>query len=118
MAWTVVVRGAGTVSRERHPDLDSALTALEAAARAHERAPERGPVELRVRRFEPVEQIVARVEVRGPQRVAPSVRAGVDVRGDGSVEAWRGRLSRRAVASADGDSPYAALRRELEGLSV
>ena len=68
-------------------------------------------MELRYKTFEPVEQVAHRLELRGPRRV----HAGIDVRGDGSVEAWTGRLRRRLVPQQPGESAYAALRRTVEG---
>ena len=62
-----------------------------------------------IRRLEPVQIVVARLELSGPGRL----RAGVDVRGDGSSEAFTGRLRRRVLEQRPGEDPYEALRRAV-----
>ncbi len=98
------------VERERAEDLQGALMTLEGRGRelsAQARVPAAGGT--LVRRFEPVQQVFGRIELSGPG----GLRAGVDVRGDGSVEAFTGRLRRKLVREEDGESPYDALRRVL-----
>ena len=101
----------GKVERSRFETLQDALDAI--AVRAAELArtadaePEGGGL---MRRIEPVQQVVARLEVAGPHRL----RGGVDVRGDGSSEAWTGRVSRTVVAQREGEDAAAALRRALD----
>ena len=106
MSWRVTYRREGRVEKLRADSLDEAMALLEARARTESR---REVVDVRVRRFEPVQQVAARAEVIGPERI----RAGIDVRGDGSAEAWTGRVRRRLVEQQPGEDAYAALRRVL-----
>jgi hypothetical protein len=97
------------VSRERFDDLDSALDALEQHGRAIEQGVDPTPItSLLGRDYTPVQQVRARLELRGPR-----LRAGVDVRGDGSSEAFTGRLGRTLVEQRRSESPYDALRRSI-----
>lgn len=109
--YTVTVRRRANVERERHAELSDALAALERCGRALEQDAHARPVGgTLIRRMEPVQQVVARVEVAGPGRL----RGGVDVRGDGSSEAFTGRIRRRLVEQQQGETPYDALRRVLK----
>jgi hypothetical protein len=108
--YTLTVRSGAKVERERFDALDEALDALERRGRELARgANSRAAGGRLMRRIEPVQQVVARLELSGPGRL----RAGVDVRGDGSSEGFTGRLRRTLVAQRDGESAYDALRREL-----
>jgi len=113
MGYRVVVRHGPKVDKHGADTLDAALAWLEQRARAAAAGPRRETVDLRVRRFEPVQQVAARAELRGG-----GVRAGIDVRGDGSAEAWTGRLRRQVVEPRAGEDAYAALRRVLQSTSV
>lgn len=113
--FRVIVRHGSAVRRARLATLDEALDHVEAEAREVARTSRPAPVELRVRRYAPGDQVVARIEVTGPQRLAPSVRAGIDVRGDGRMTAHVGRTRREAVEERDDETALAALRRQLLG---
>ena len=108
--YTITVRSGGRVERERADGLEAALAALERRGRELQGGSRAKPTGGgMMRRFEPVQQVVGRIELAGPGRV----RVGVDVRGDGSAEAFTGRVRRTLVRQADGESPYEALRRVL-----
>ena len=62
-----------------------------------------------MRRFEPVQQVVARLELAGPR----GLRGGLDVRGDGSTEAFTGRMRKQLVAQRAEESAHEALVRAL-----
>ena len=61
-----------------------------------------------MRSYEPHELVGLRAEIAGR-----GVHAGVDVRGDGTAEAFTGRVRRALVTREPGESPYDALRRLL-----
>jgi hypothetical protein len=89
------------------------LAELQARVGEIAQATTRRPAETRLRRYGPDEQVVARLELAGPERRLANTHAGVDVRGDGSTEAYVGRVRRRAVAREHDEDSVAALRRAL-----
>ena len=106
--YRVKIRNGPKVENERFDDLDAALSEIEARGSELARDSHTDAVggEL-MRRIEPVQQVTARIQLAGPRRL----RAGVDVRGDGSAEAWTGWLRRKVIEQQSGESPYDALRR-------
>ena len=102
------MRAGAKVRSVRVESLDGAIAVAEREAREAAAAPRRKPVNMRMRTFEPVQQVAARIEVRGP-----GARGGLDVRGNGDVEAWTGGWRRRVVEQQGRETAYAALRRAL-----
>jgi hypothetical protein len=110
VSYRVTVRAGSEVQRERHDDLGEALDAIERRGRELAREADARPVGGRLmKRLEPMQQVMARLELAGPGRM----RAGVDVRGDGSSEAFTGKLRRRLIEQRRGESAFEALRRAL-----
>jgi hypothetical protein len=102
------------VKRHRFASLGEALDVLEEQGLTLAKdAVSTDSVDLKYKRYEPVQLVAARIELAGPQRLLPKVRAGIDVRGDGSIEAYRGRVQREIVEQRGRESPCGALRRAL-----
>lgn len=104
------MRTGGKVRQERFAELAAALDALEREGHSLQGRADRDAVGgALMRRFEPEQQVTARLELSGPKRL----RAGVDVRGDGSAVTFTGRVRRRIVERESGESAYDALRRAI-----
>jgi hypothetical protein len=109
-SYTVTTRAGAKVRKQRFDGLDEALAALERiAAELADGADGRPAGGFLIRRLDPVQQVVGRIELAGPGRL----RAGVDVRGDGSSEAFLGRVRRRLIEQQARETPFDALRRVL-----
>jgi hypothetical protein len=113
--WKLTVRSGPRVEHSRYAELGEALDALERRAGELAMRTPRASVDTKVKRFDPIQQVSARIELSGPERLLPNVRAGVDVRGDGSIEAYTGRIRREVVKQRTGESAYKALRRAVDG---
>jgi hypothetical protein len=107
--WTLTTRVSGEVERERFDSLREAVDALE---RKGHRLQGQADAEVvggsLMRRYEPGDQVTARLEISGR-----GLRTGVDVRGDGRAVPFTGRLVRGEIARHEGENAYDALRRSL-----
>jgi hypothetical protein len=113
VSWQVIVRTGPRVQKQRAGSLDEALELLETETRVAANTVRRPDVDVRFRRYTPAQQVAVRAELRGP-----GPRAGFDIRGDGSVQAWTGRMRRRLVEPEGDETVYEALRRALQSTSV
>ena len=111
--WQVVVRTGPRVEKQRAGSLEEALELLETETRVAANMERRAEVDVRYRTYGPGDQVATRAELRGP-----GPRAGFDVRGDGTVQAWTGLIRRRVVEPVDGETVFEALRRELQSTKV
>ena len=101
----MTVRVGPKTTRSRFDGLESALAAVEAQAR--ELTPQT-PTRKRYR-FEPAQQVIARLELAGPDRA----KAGLDIHGDGAQVPFTGRFRRRPVETRHNETAAGALRRVL-----
>ena len=116
--WRVTVRNGPSVEKLRCETLPEALDALEQRARAVADGNGLDEIDLHVRRYRPEDQVAARAELKGPQRLRPIIHAGIDVHGDGSVVAWSGGVRREQITMVGGETAYAALRRAVQSTRV
>ena len=109
MSFRLTVRYSAThgakVDHEQFDDLDDALTGLSRRLDWLAGDARRKHVDLGVREFDPVQQVAARLEVAGPGRLRPKHAGGIDIRGDGSLEAYTGRVKRVVVELENGETP-------------
>jgi hypothetical protein len=104
----VTVREGARVEKLRCGSLEEALSEVESRGRELSRTTRAEPVDTKLLgRFEPRQQVAARLQL--------GRRGGVDIRGDGSAEAYTGWLRRRLIEQHGDESPYDALRRQLLG---
>ena len=114
--WTLTVRNGPRVERTRFGTLGETLGALE--QRVEDLAPgaRRHALQFAGRRYDPARQVAVRLEVTGPGGgLRGRARGGVDLRGDGSMEAYTGRLRRSLVRLREGETPYEGLLWTLRG---
>jgi hypothetical protein len=108
--YRLTVRRRGATERRRFGTLSAAVDALEAALDLLTPGERRTTEHALVRELTPVAQVAVRAEIAGPR----GIRGGVDLRGDGSTEAFTGRVRRRVVERVPGETASEALRRALD----
>ena len=106
--YKLVLRLGSRVEKERHESLDGALASMAARMPQVSRRPSTRAI---ARDYEPQQQVAGRIELHGPS----GTHGGIDVRGDGSAEAYVGWIRKRLAEQREGESAVDALRRELSG---
>jgi hypothetical protein len=111
-AWKLTIRQGSDVERERFEDLDTALGEMKRRAEAMRREGNLEQVAA-LRDFAPGDRVHARLEISGKGLLLPPT-AGIDVRGDGSMVAFRGSVRRQEIESKRDQTVFDALRRALD----
>ena len=97
------------MQRERFSTLPDALEHLEGTLRPIAARTDRPAARVFAREIDPSAQVAVRGEIAGPGGLS----VGVDVHGDGSCSAFRGKWRRRAIEPGDREDSFQALRRVL-----
>lgn len=111
--YTLKVREGSQVTRQRFAAPDELFEAVERISEEMSDRADRQPVKSMFRDYEAIELVHGRVEVSIATGRFKHRRGGVDVRRDGSIEAYVGRTNRTVVEPTPGETIPQALRREL-----
>jgi hypothetical protein len=111
--WTLTVRDGPRVAHKRYETLGETVDAMERELDELAPAARRRAIQVVGKRFDAKRQVAVRAEIAGPGGWGSAPRGGVDMRGDGSTEAYTGRLRRKLVKLQSGETPYEGLRRAL-----
>ena len=106
--YTLAIQQEGSSKTERFDSLEDALAGLQAELNSAGPGARRETVNAFVREYQPDELVAMRLEIRGG-----GLCGGIDLRGDGSEEAYTGRIRRKAIAPEPGENTVSALRRTL-----
>lgn len=112
-SWKLTVRNGAEVDHERFDDVGEAVAQMRERALAirAEGPPKAASL---VRKFEPEDQVTARLELsRGG--LLRKQAAGIDVRGDGTFVPYRGGMQREELDPSGHDTPFDTVRETLEG---
>lgn len=111
--YTLKVREGSSVKRSRHETADELFDAVSRLSEELSDRADRQPVKSMFRDYEAIELVHGRVEVSIATGRFKHRRGGIDVRRDGSIEAFVGRTNRTVVEPTPGETVPQALRREL-----
>jgi hypothetical protein len=111
--WKLTIRHASEVEHLEFDDLDAAIAAMRNRA---ESIRGEGPLAASsaLREFAPEDQVHARLQISG-KGVLRKPTAGIDVKGDGSLVAFRGALMREELQPPAAGTPFEAVRESLAG---
>jgi hypothetical protein len=109
----LTVRNGAEVDREGFDDIGEAVVRMRERALAI-RAEGPPKTSNLIRKFEPEDQVSARLELSGRGLLNKPV-AGIDVRGDGTFMPFRGGLRREELDPSGHDTPFDLVRETLEG---
>jgi hypothetical protein len=112
-SWKLTVRNGAEVDHDDFGDLGAAVTSMRERALAirAEGPPKTAKI---VRKFEPRDQVTARLELSRGGFLRKRA-AGIDVRGDGTFTPYRGGLRREELDPSGHDTPFDLVRETLEG---
>ena len=112
-SWKLTVRNSGAVDHEGFDDIGEAVARMRERALAirAEGPPKTAKI---VRKFEPKDQVTARLELSRGSFLRKEA-AGIDVRGDGTFTPYRGGMRREELDPSGHETPFDLVRETLEG---
>jgi hypothetical protein len=111
-AWKLTIRHGSDVGHESFEGLEEAVAAMRERAMAIRAEGPVGSASM-LRRFEPADQVYARLQIAGRGWLRKPI-AGVDVRGDGTFMPFRGGVTREELDPSGYPTPFDAVRDQLE----